>query len=1764
MPFDLNKIDTSDKSTSSSKPSTSGGFDLDKIDNNPGGTGTGILPGGQTGIDFGEFKFQPKTNTDNNLLRAQDQKWYSQLAKGVGNAVANTATGIVQGIGYLGTMFGDKTYSNEIVDFFDKPGIHNPFGEIYREHPDKDVDPGDFAWYANWLQSTVEGAASLGLLMYGMGEFSLSGANALADAAKLGTTATKAVRGAAQLSTAAANAYLMGAMSGRQVYQDSYHKQYLNNLAAGLSQEEADKAAKDKAGEAAAATVHMTVALNTLLNLGTVASLFKQASPEMQQFMEGAGRRLEGESRGAWLQRIQDLKASDPEIAKIFTARHGINSMLGESLKGGLEMVNMGVAAKQGERIGSGEEQDDDVSSMVKNYFNHYGEDAATGKGAYDFIFGAAYGPLQGLVVDRVPFKHTAYDVEGNTHIIKDADGKIQYNAKGEPMYTQYRVSSKAFNERGARAYFETTRDAVVNHIKTVDDLNKKLAEAVASKDELTADQIRNQLFAINAKDAVATDGTLTHATDSWKEEYRQITNMDNTKDLGEIMQPQIDKLSGKIEEAKQKGEDTTQLEATLKQLQDTQKERAGKTDAMMAGYARDMNDHEYKQKAIEAAATLDHFQSMYKTIHKHFYDEAKPITKDVVDNLFARQADIHLHQKTIEREQARIDELESLQNLASLGDTSPNSVTQTWLDNAYKAERTADTLKRDREQLLKAADHLDEGTPQAKAKAGEIMKDLASRYAPKGIGEADGIRELASKLEEHIQEHNDNFKTSNDNLENSADYQAWKEANPGKSLRDYKESIMSHSLLQEDKAALEVYKAQVKVNAENLKEQMSEKGRHTLYKQFAEQQAKAVKEYQEKIKAQNTEDFRKRMEDEAYTKLTVEQKQKEVARLQEQIAQYTKERNEAAQKYNEAKTKLEELQKEKGIFARMNGEIRLKTEMVRQKRRMDTLDRRIKLLDTQLEKATEAVGKAEEQHARAQKVTQTAPVERPEPVQETEPSTNRVQAPESGQAPVEDNAQIEPEEAPEEPEVEHPIQEPDYTEGTMTAKFQELKGKLSKAAQDVVDRMESNARKQIEQTTGDSPIKLQLARVKAARETTSISAQRLIGEGVPQDVALDTAQSLRQYLVEQILEDKIDAKPVDVPETTTQLPGDKTKIDPPQSSTGQPEIANPPAFEETKKPEVWEDTAKSMHAGVAVASADVEYHEIRTPEGVRGIRNSQWSDGTTELNDKVSKARMVSGAIKVGDPVHLELDTAYVDKKGKAFKDYTKDGKIDLQTNAHHNIPIKIVHDRSGETLGYLHTQDWLKDGARNIPQYDESGNPNREKQIANNLEIRQRLARMYNLNPEKARLKTTVKDRTSGNVLWLSEVGTDGKVKYKSKKTSEAIPQEGLKYGVIQDGEFQIKNKVPITGMEIVNSKELKEANGSVRVLLPMPDGRFYAAPIRTEKLRTSDIKTLRKAIEAHLEVKGGNLDGAGKRIIDNIKKLTGIDISAPKGLESFMQQYFTYGSSFSKLNTHADAPADASGKKVPKFLMNIPSNGNDIHAGVTYSGEHAYAKLGPDGKLNPEFTALFEKGLAQRQRIVNFPALGDGTNIVRGINEQGNKPFTMVSISEDGKVSHKVYKNYDDYMRNYTSTSVDGTNKVTVDVKEHYVYGANSQVILDKDSLTGEDSLTSEAVEVPTSNIADVGEIKQPEPEFHSEADLDALLLGDDEISNASKLPVKGILKVDGEPITLDTVNQLRMDVPPEEREPDLKPEEVLAQLQNSGLSAIPEGYNPFRKC
>lgn len=628
------------------------------------GTGSVVATGGvQQNYDPGEFEFTPKYNQNNYKLRAQAQPWYEQGAKMLGNAITNTATGLVEGFAYLPEMFDKESdYSNAVTRQMQE--WKNPFGEIYRENPEQTFDLSDPAWWFTNIQMLAESAGAFALEGAAIGKLfaaAARGAGAAMGVGRAGQIGRTLTTGVAQTATAATLAYTEGAMSGYRVYDQTYQEQRLKNIRSGMSEEQADMNARQRAGEAASTVVKMNTVMNTVLNLGIIAPMFHGPTDKALTWWKTTGARAEGESLAGWKSRVASAAYENPEIKRILNYRGWSNSIPAEMIKEGVEEVNTQYAEQEGLRVGKGEGQG--MFQALAN-FERYFKDVSNQEGALNFILGAFGGVAQTVLLDAIPRSAIKLGEDGKGLYKKGADGEI-VTVNGKPQYQKEFIRPKAFDQRGKKQYFDNIKESILSDINTQEKLQQDLVKYTAEGNVAKADYVRSQLFSITALDAVQKG-----MTENWQEEFRQIEQLDNTKDLGEAMNDQVSQLRDAVAKAETEEEKTA---ATL-QLNDAMKKQeqlTGKSEAMLKGFATSMKDESYKERARDAVQDLKHLQDLHGLIQKRIVTQDNPISGEASDHLFFRKADIYIRRRGIQREERRIMKEEELEHWGDLLDAA-------------------------------------------------------------------------------------------------------------------------------------------------------------------------------------------------------------------------------------------------------------------------------------------------------------------------------------------------------------------------------------------------------------------------------------------------------------------------------------------------------------------------------------------------------------------------------------------------------------------------------------------------------------------------------------------------------------------------------------------------------------------------------------------------------------------------------------------------------------------------------------------------------------------------------------------------------------------------------------------------------------------------------------------------------------------------------------------------------------------------------------
>ncbi|MBI2283315.1 MAG: hypothetical protein HYU71_06380 [Bacteroidetes bacterium] len=1721
--------------------------DLPTFGNTP--VGNPVLGGTINDTSFDDFRFQPKFAADNQLLRAQDQKWYEQAGLAIGNGVANTVTGLLEGMGYLGSLAtewgDDRNYSNALTETM--RNWHNPLGEIYAERPDQVFDLKDPAWWFSNIQQLAESAGAFAIEGAALGKvfggLAARAAGAMAKEAQLGRAA---VRAAGQTMSAATLAYTEGAMSGYRIYDAAYKTNYQRMVDKGASPEEADERAKQIASHAAATTVQMNTVMNTALNLTALAPMFHSEEDLVETWArkKGQGAMAEGESLAAYKSRLKSAGFDDAALKDILVHRKGLSSLTGEALQEGIEEVNTQYAEAEGKRVGEGKSR-----SLVESLtdLNRYITDVTNEEGALNFVLGSLGGVAQTALLDRIPIHRVPVTgADGKPLVTKDSEGNEKYQTR--------LVTARTANEFGVREYFTGIKDSLLKDVNHIEDLNARLIKAVTAKDEVAAANLRDELFAVGALDSV-TKGL----AENWKQQYRNIAEVDNSKDLARELDQPIETLKTQLTEAQQQAAPAEEIAAIQQQLSDQikqQTELEGKTDAILKGYAKDMKDMSYKQKAERAIADLDALHNMHQQVQRDLVDQFNPVTAELADHVFLRKADLYLRKNNLNRFKEELDAME----LAEL-DASADTVERERLRHLNYAgawERTSKKMQEDVNQMQTLAKRISDGDTAAVRELTRIL----SKYRPVGYNETDlgsAVKAAVDSINRRYAQMEASIKKSEEDLKTLSGFSAWLERNPGKTWKDFMSDVSGNQIFEIRKSNYDRAVAEHAIAEENLQHVLSAKGQQEFIQRATEHRNQLVAELNKKNQTYNDAMLLKMQDKKAVAEMSVKSKTVLAQKLEKQLADKTSELNELVDKLNGINRELKEL----GVHGilKLNKVIPLKQQQTRLKReitsvqtQIDSLREQLALLDAKIDAG----------------IAQAAEPVTPENVEET-PEPN----PEDYiQEQPEDDGIPHPDEKPKSSYTADDFQlDPDNPEDAYIMFWDTL----SPAAGEALERLQNEMVKSVFSLNRYNQIMSPL--VKAGQIT--------------EEQKSEGAVVLRQYLehLKQPAETMATQPVVDVTESTglaadeyvEPFPAESEEIFINDSLANEDELTSDFFYEDV-------EVNKTADA-ISAATSGIKYVEGVIPGTDKVVIRTEYNeDGGPALDPQSSKALLIHNKVQKGDEVILQVDKDYkgtrrvmnrlaTDEDGNpameddSFDQYTDGTSIRMTTKPGENwagfadVPIKIIHKKTGEVIGYLRTASWVNQtkGAGNYRNMtdlfpaDENGNRmegNVQFQTDRLLAIRKKIAHGWNKDKNYT-ITTRITARGKGYVFHNGELTESTlREKVKLRQASNSLSDPNLVFGIahkISDSlTFGVDRGVPFDGpLQELTEKQKQKFAGAPVVFLPMPDGSHKVQPLLTAKFDTRgrDMNTLLRAIELHLQA-GVAEDALFTKHMELMDK-TGFDIRTKEGLQNLINQHYTFTNQFKDGTTAVDAPA-INGKKELQFMFAVTGDETNvkalIKAGVAFGGKLAKAQL-VDGKLSDDFVSLMKSGFEgkldgrPRFKTVTFTK-GD----IKGVNN--NSPITEVGINVDGKTWSKTHPNYNAYLKSFTRTSVYGKHQVN----GTYVYGANSSVILDDGPIfaQSEVKVVASPAELPTGDGAN---------EELSAEEIAALMESTRNASLFAPSAIKPVIQPVGEELTYENLKKLQDLV----ADPNGLPVyEVLERLQKLGITHIPDGYNPFVKC
>ena len=801
---------------------------------------------------FSDFLFQPKTNADNYLLRAQDQGFWKSLGKTIGNVVTNIPLDVAQGVGYLGTLFemgNDRDYTNALVEGIEK--LKSPFGEVYQENPDQTFDMTDSAWWMNNLGGLVESAASFAVEGAGIAKLFGTIAKGAAWSAKTGKLAAKGAQGL----SAATLTYMEGAMSGANVFETAYNNNYMRLIGQGIDPAEADSQAKQVASQAAAATVQIHTAMNLALNMTALTPMFRDPEQAIVRWWKKNGSALPGETSAQWMSRMAEAVPDGMPLKKLLGLGAEGPARLGlEAFQEGLEEVNTQYAERVGQAIGEGEEQKDVASRLVDA--DRYFAEVLNEEGALNMALGSLGGIAQTVIMDHIP-----------VHKV------IKYGPDGKPLMTEQgqtqteRISSNTLNNRMNREYFDNIKDALSKDMQWFGEKNREMEQALRTKDLATLARSRADLMSVHNLRAISMG-----MGEMWKQQYQDIASLDNTRSLGQELNPQIEQLTTKMQEAFNNGDTDTanQLNATRMQLLQKQTELQDVTEAMQKGYAQDRSDNAYKERAIQASQNLDYLTKLYEDMQDKYTGTPELEQSGLAEHMFYRQANLFLHKQQLDMMQedllklrARIDAM----TLSSQDDILVKQA-QDFLSDKEVLDNTIKKLNTDIQRINEAVRANNEGV---------FLKMLAKYKIPTSTGAGRNLIEVLERRKKELQDRMDyTNKELNDTIA------VWKETNPGKEVKDVIQRAAERPALEDIYKQNKEYLQQGQTEYETAREQLSKDSTNKGIQKFIRENKPANN--QKQLDKEHIDAYNQQLDREIAANLDAKQKTELVAKLDTRI----------------------------------------------------------------------------------------------------------------------------------------------------------------------------------------------------------------------------------------------------------------------------------------------------------------------------------------------------------------------------------------------------------------------------------------------------------------------------------------------------------------------------------------------------------------------------------------------------------------------------------------------------------------------------------------------------------------------------------------------------------------------------------------------------------------------------------------------------------------------------------------------------------------
>lgn len=1716
------------------------------------------------GLNPKEYDFNLKTGIDNNLLRAQNQGGWESLGIAAANFIPNVVATVAEQVGSFGSLVSEwgenRDYTNALTELAKEN--KNIFGEIYLEKPNETFSMGDSAWWIKHISGLTESVAAFAAVGAGAGSLFLKAASGLT---KLGVAGAYANAGA-QVATAATLAYAEGAMSGYGVYESVYETNMRKLQAKGISAENADAQAKEIASEAAATAVQLNTVFGTALNITGIGSIFKKLDDVEAYFVKGAGRKLTGETTEAFGKRLNTLDSS---------VIGGLGTKAKLALEGGQEgveeMVNQ-FSEESGKKVGEA----GDIQNFAEQFKNvgDFFDHTMNEEGALNFILGAFGGVAQTVVLENVPLHRENKTDDAGNNIplmtggipVRDKEGNVQYKKK---LYTGAYLAK---NQR--MTYFEKVKDSIVKDVNFIQEKNAEIKKHMEAGETTKAQDAINELMGAHHLNTI-----LSGKAANWTSEYEGYANLDNTKDLGAAAQEEANKVlkaqqelivaEGVKNPADLSPEALAQYEALEEQrtaLGERAKNLAGKTEAMERGFSTSLEDNAYKEKARQAVADIKLYDGWLSEQTKALQNSPEYKDLNIPAMITARRIDNNLRKRLIDSIELDVETLKAKSDGLSTEITTEqfNSTILEYSNRTAKFDTLAQNLRKEVEALADIIAGYNLALTEGKKPELKALQNVLSKYRVDYSEDAPqkSLDKLMTKLQGLRDKHFNSAQAAEQSLADSLQFEAWKEATKGpKTLSAYltwlraqvsnnQEIVQTEIALQQLKDVQETSSTELQGILSNVKG-FAKKVNNDLEKVKAKMEADVV--------ASNTE-FERRAND-AIAATTVSAKQREytVSKYNKQIKTYQAELAALiAQLAPATGSKLRDL---KGKFSKTQRRLRSK---------IHDVEAQIAYLQSEVGRLTDTTTTEEPDDLPPEEIKVAIPAAVVDKITEfvaTYPKNERLAV-----------ATISKK-----------------LDGFLAEAGLSSKMLKSNERSDLLIKLRADRAKQLEEETIETGEEI-LKRIDEAIEIVpsehSRRAIRSVLDGIlanPSSFswgALDSMFVRRNTLtsaqaasllsdISELIKLNLEAEE----EIELGAEGGKKPKEPSSPLTpvlGQPDVLivrpTPRKFVLNLKDEVMYVGKKSLTVA-KINTMGLDYKE-------------EFKDGklvktsiTAVINPNTNKNMLLPGKIKPGTKIRFEVDedyqgfvnadnvvdlndgplqlqdrfSDYVDDKGKILNSYTTTGEV----------PIKIVDDVTGEVLGYVPRLGWITAKVSTATNYRNIVTPEdfaevdgKTKEIPEGVKtlkeheeeimfIRNKIVSHYNAGAKQVTSKITA--ITPGALISNLAEDKKGNLVPTEGSATELLPGE-LKIAIIEDGSAKIGNGEIFEDELTIPQRILKQINNSSQFIIPMPNGEFALHSAKNRNLEPHEINTMLFAIKTYLS--------KDAKALAQFKDIAGFDISKAAGLRSFINQHYTHTrdmpSSALLLSIDPNAVSEV-GFKITNEVSAYPVA--QISVGVSYSGVEKIDATLIDGELNADFVNTFTSVMSKLYKNVVYTSSEKGIN---GINS--NKPIQEV-VAFDGELlaRGKPHKNYNAYVKSFTTVTIDGRNQHE---NGQHLYAVNPGVQYSMAEVAAAKAGKSLKFTAPApEELAPDFEEATPEPtetvvSLEEEVDMKDF--------DGYSVSFENETEEDSTRVTLRLLQDIHTFETPEARRNERTPQEVFDELVMMNVRKIPEGFNPFLKC